>query len=135
VKREILWNLLSTTALLASITSACAADVEATSDSAEHSPMACDRQIPVHDLTGSPKAKKPYKIEISVSTIANPYIDGLIYGAALAAADSGVTFTVDSGTGVMDSASQIRQIENAMTRRPDALLMRSLSIPRIPTDW
>jgi ribose transport system substrate-binding protein len=123
VTYETLWKLMAATALIVSAMPAQADEADAVSSAAEHSPMACDRQVPVQDLTGSPKAKKPYKIEISVSTIANPYIDGLIYGASLAAADSGVTFTVDSGTGAMDSASQIRQIENAMTRRPDALLI------------
>ena len=84
---ETLWKLVAATALMVSAIPARGDEADAVSSSAEHSPMACDRQVPAQDLTGSPKAKKPYKIEISVSTIANPYIDGLLYGASLAAAD------------------------------------------------
>ena len=87
--------------------------------------LACDRKIPVQDLVGAPKASKPYKIEMSVSTLANPYITALLYGASLAATDSGVKLSIDSGAGVMDAAAQIRQIENAMSRHPDALLVQS----------
>ncbi len=110
-------------ALLAAAGPAHAADDSATSTAAEHTPMACDRRIPVQDLTGAAKAAKPYKIEISVPSLANPYITGLIYGATIAAADSGVTLSIDSGAGFMDPASQIRQVENAMARHPDALLI------------
>ena len=113
--------LLASAAMLASLGAAQAQD--ATSTEADHTPMKCDVNIPIQDLTGSPKAAKKYKLEISVPSLANPYITGLIYGATIAAKDSGVDLSIDSGTGFMDPASQIRQVENAMSRKPDALLI------------
>jgi ribose transport system substrate-binding protein len=91
---------------------------------AEKTPAKCDVNYKVGDLGGfkAPKAKKPYKIEFSVPMYI-PYIQGLIYGAQLAAKDAGVTLTVDAGQGFMNSAAQITQLENAMTRKPDAVLI------------
>jgi ABC-type sugar transport system substrate-binding protein len=91
---------------------------------AEKTPAKCDVNYKVGDLGGfkAPKAKKPYKIEFSVPMYI-PYIQGLIYGAQLAAKDSGVTLTVDAGQGFMNSAAQITQLENAMTGKPDAVLI------------
>ena len=76
------------------------------------------------DLAGykAPKAKKPYTIEFSVPMFI-PYIQALIYGAQLAAKDAGVTLTTDAGKGFMDPASQITQLENALTHKPDAVLI------------
>jgi ribose transport system substrate-binding protein len=112
-------------AMLTTTVSVSAADAIATSSDWDRARLACDRKIPVQDLIGAPKATKPYKIEISVSTLANPYITALLYGASLAATDSGVKISIDSGAGIMDAAAQIRQIENAMSRHPDALLVQS----------
>jgi len=112
-------------AVIAGLVAGAAHAEEAASNStaSDHTPMACERKIPVQDLTGSPKAAKRYKLEISVAALANPYIDGLIYGATVAAEQSGVDISVDAGNGFMDSASQIRQLENAMTHKPDAVLI------------
>ena len=70
---------------------------------AEKTPAKCDVSYKVGDLAGfkTPKAKKPYKIEFSVPMYI-PYIQGLIYGAQLAAKDAGVTLTVDAGQGFME---------------------------------
>jgi ribose transport system permease protein len=101
------------------------ADDSATSTKAEHTPMACDRKIPVAELDSikAPKAAKPYRIELSVPSLANPYIVAVIYGATLAAKDAGVTLGIDAGKGFMDPASQIREVENALSRKTDALLI------------
>ena len=111
-----------TAMLVATLAGTARAD-DATSGAAEHTPMACDRHIPVQDLNGTPKAAKPYKIEISVPSLANPYITGLIYGASIATTDSGVKLSIDSGSGFMDPASQIRQVENAMNKFPDEFVL------------
>ena len=76
------------------------------------------------DLAGfkAPKAKKPYHLEFSVPMFI-PYIQALIYGAQLGAKDAGVTLTVDAGKGFMDSAAQITQLENALTHKPDGVLI------------
>jgi ABC-type sugar transport system substrate-binding protein len=91
---------------------------------AEKTPAKCDTTYKVTDLVGfkAPKAKKPYKIEMSVPMFI-PYIQGLIYGAQQAAKDAGVTLNVGAGKGFTDPASQITQLENALTHKPDAVLI------------
>jgi ribose transport system substrate-binding protein len=91
---------------------------------AEKTPAKCDVTYKVSDLAGvkAPKAKKPYHIEFSVPMFI-PYLQAVIYGAQLAAKDSGVTLTTDAGKGFMDPAAQITQLENALTHKPDAVLI------------
>lgn len=91
---------------------------------AEKTPAKCDITYKVTDLAGlkAPKAKKPYKIEFSVPMFI-PYLQAVIYGAQQAAKEAGVTLTTDAGKGFMDPASQITQVENALTHKPDALLI------------
>jgi ribose transport system substrate-binding protein len=91
---------------------------------AEKTPAKCDTTYKVADLAGfkAPKAKNPYHIEFSVPMFI-PYIQALIYGAQVAAKESGVTLTVDAGKGFMDPAAQITQLENALTHKPDAVLI------------
>ena len=91
---------------------------------AEKTPAKCDTTYKVSDLAGfkAPKAKKPYHIEFSVPMFI-PYIQALIYGAQVAAKEAGVTLTVDAGKGFMDPAAQITQLENALTHKPDAVLI------------
>ena len=91
---------------------------------AEKTPAKCDTTYKVSDLAGfkAPKAKKPYHLEFSVPMFI-PYIQALIYGAQVAAKDAGVTLTVDAGKGFMDPAAQITQLENALTHKPDAVLI------------
>lgn len=92
---------------------------------AERTPMACDATLTVADLAGVKLAKpaKPYTIQFSVPSFANPYIQALLYGAQKAATESGVTLKVTAGGGFMDPASQITQLENALTHKPDAVLI------------
>jgi ribose transport system substrate-binding protein len=91
---------------------------------AEKTPAKCDMTYQVADLPNfkAPKAKKPYKIEFSVPMFI-PYLQAVIYGAQQAAKDAGVTLTTDAGKGFMDPAAQITQVENALTHKPDALLI------------
>jgi ribose transport system substrate-binding protein len=91
---------------------------------AEKTPAKCDTAYKVTDLAGykAPKAKKPYKIEFSVPMFI-PYLQAVIYGAQQAAKEAGVTVTTDAGKGFMDPAAQITQVENALTHKPDALLI------------
>jgi ribose transport system substrate-binding protein len=92
---------------------------------AEHTPAICDQTITVDQLAAYkvPKAKKPYKIELSIPSFANPYIQAMVFGAQHAATEAGVTLSLDAGKGFMDPASQITQLENALTRRPSAVLI------------
>ena len=92
---------------------------------AERTPLGCDVEFSVTDLTEftPPAAATPYTIAVSVPSFANPYIQALVYGAELAAEEAGVTLTVGAGRGFMDPASQITQFENALARRPDAILI------------
>ncbi|WP_137391007.1 sugar ABC transporter substrate-binding protein [Rhodoligotrophos defluvii] len=91
----------------------------------EMKPMECDAILTVNDLAGisAPKAKERYNIVVSVPSLANPYIMALVYGAYRAAEDAGVDVRVSSGSGMMNSAAQIRQLENALSRKTDALLI------------
>ncbi len=91
----------------------------------EHLPMPCDVRLTMADLSAikAPHANKEYRIEASVPSLANPYIIAFLYGAFQAAKEAGVKLSVDSGEGFMDPAAQIRQLENALSRRVDALLM------------
>lgn len=122
--------LLNTAGLLAIATAvtflspiAVRAD-SATSTDAEHTPFTCD-PLSVEALASlkTPKANKPYKLELSVPTMSNPYIQAVIYGAQKAATEAGATLSVNSGKGHMDPASQMTQLENALSRNPDALLI------------
>jgi ribose transport system substrate-binding protein len=91
---------------------------------AEKTPAKCDVTYKITDLPNFkvPKAKKPYKIEFSVPMFI-PYLQAVIYGAQQAAKQAGVTLTTDAGKGFMDPAAQITQVENALTHKPDALLI------------
>ncbi len=91
----------------------------------EKTPLACDRKFSVAELAeyAPPKPNESYTIAISVPSFANPYIQALIYGAEVAAEEAGVTLAVGAGRGFMDPASQITQLENALTQRPDAVLI------------
>lgn len=92
---------------------------------AEHTPFTCDASIGVGDLAGfkPPAPAKPYTIAVSVPSFANPYIQALVYGAEKAAKEAGVTLNVGAGKGFMDPAAQITQLENALSRNPDAVLI------------
>lgn len=92
---------------------------------AEHTPFKCDTTISVADLAGfkMPVPAKPYTIAVSVPSFANPYIQALIYGAEKAAKEAGVTLAIGAGKGFMDPAAQITQLENALSRNPNALLI------------
>ncbi len=102
-----------------------AAAQDLTLTKAEHTPFTCDATITVADLAKYtlPKPTKPYKIHLSVPSFANPYILAVIYGAERAAKESGVTLSIGAGKGFMDPASQITQLENALSRKPDAVLI------------
>ena len=91
---------------------------------AEKTAAKCDTTFKVSDLEGfkAPKAKKPYRIAFSVPMFI-PYIQSLIYGAQQAAKDAGVTLDVGAGQGFMNAAAQITQVENALSKKPDALLI------------
>jgi ribose transport system substrate-binding protein len=97
----------------------------ATSAQAEHTAFPCDNPLTVEALAAvkAPKAAKHYRIELSIPALNNPYIQALIYGAQKASAESGVEISIDSGRGFMDPASQMTQLENALSRGPDALLI------------
>jgi ribose/xylose/arabinose/galactoside ABC-type transport system permease subunit len=56
-------------------------------------------------------------------TVLNTGLDIAGVGAQQAAKDAGVTLTTDAGKGFMDPAAQITQVENALTHKPDALLI------------
>ena len=92
---------------------------------AEHTPFACDASMTVADLANYklPKPKRPYALHVSVPSFANPYIAAVIYGAERAAKEAGVKLSVGAGKGFMDPASQITQLENALARKPDAILI------------
>ena len=123
MQRPSLVATVSTAAILAAwINTANAQGLNLTD--AEKTPAKCDITYKVTDLAGlkAPKAKKPYKIEFSVPMFI-PYLQAVIYGAQQAAKEAGVTLTTDAGKGFMDPASQITQVENALTHKPDALLI------------
>jgi ribose transport system substrate-binding protein len=118
---------LMVTASMVAILSVAASAVHAQGldlTEADKTPAKCEHTYTVADLASfkAPKAKKPYHIEFSVPMFI-PYIQALIYGAQQAAKESGVTLTVDAGKGFMDPAAQITQLENALTHKPDAVLI------------
>lgn len=91
----------------------------------EHTPATCEATVTVADLASyeMPTANEPYTIELSIPSFANPYIQAVVYGAQKAADEAGVTLSIDAGQGFMDPASQITQLENALSRQPDAVLI------------
>jgi len=92
---------------------------------AERTPLHCDREFTPADLAALtvPEPARPYTIAVSMPSFANPYVQALIYGAQLAADEAGITLQIGAGRGFMDPASQISQLENALARRPDAVLI------------
>jgi ribose transport system substrate-binding protein len=117
-------RLLSCAVLVAALPAAAVAQ-ELNLTEAEHTPFACDASISVEQLADfKPETpKEPYTIAVSVPSFANPYIQALVYGAEKAAKEAGVTLMVGAGRGFMDPASQITQLENALSRGPDAVLI------------
>jgi ribose transport system substrate-binding protein len=118
-------SLRSGVALVAIALGSPASAREVKFSDAERTPAKCDSIFKVSEMESykAPKAKRPYRIEFSVPSLANPYHRSLIFGAQQAAKDAGVTLNVDAGRGYMDPAAQITQLENALTHRPDALLI------------
>jgi ribose transport system substrate-binding protein len=112
-------------AIVASAYPVAALAASATSTEAEHTPFPCENPLTVDALAKykAPKAAKRYHIELSIPALNNPYIQALVYGAQKAAKESGVDVTIDSGRGFMDPASQMTQLENALSRGADALLI------------
>jgi len=94
-------------------------------EAADHTPVACGAALTMADVTQwkTPAAKRPYHVEISVPSLADPYITAMLHEAWRAAQEGGVRLTVDSGEGFLDPAAQVRQLENAMSRGADALLI------------
>jgi ribose transport system substrate-binding protein len=92
---------------------------------ADHVPAKCDVAFGVADLAHyrAPKAKRPYKIEFSLMSFANPWVQATVYGAQKAAQDAGVTLTIDAAKGFTDTAGQITQLENALTHPRDAVMI------------
>jgi ribose transport system substrate-binding protein len=113
------------TLLLLAGTASLASAQELTFTEAERTPMACDATLTVDDIASAriEKPAKPYTIAFSVPSYANPYIQALLYGAKKAADEAGATLTITAGSGFMDPASQITQLENALTKSPDAVLI------------
>jgi ribose transport system substrate-binding protein len=122
-KTKLLRSAISAAAILA-VGSVAAHAQSLNLTDAEKTPAKCDQTYKIADLPNfkAPKAKKPYKIEFSVPMFI-PYLQAVIYGAQQAAKDAGVTLTTDAGKGFMDPAAQITQVENALTHKPDALLI------------
>ncbi|MGC2332857.1 MAG: substrate-binding domain-containing protein, partial [Candidatus Acidiferrales bacterium] len=90
----------------------------------DKAPAKCGTSFQVSDLSSykAPKAKRPYHIEFSASVWV-PYLQDVLYGMQLAAKDAGVTVTSDVGKGFTDPAAQITALENALTHKPDAVLI------------
>jgi ribose transport system substrate-binding protein len=90
----------------------------------DKTPAKCGAEFKTSDMLDykAPKAKRPYHIEFSVPMWI-PYLQDMLYGMQMAAKDAGVTVTVDAGKGFQDPAAQISQVENALTHKPDALLI------------
>ncbi len=91
---------------------------------ADKTPERCGTSFQASDLSSykAPKAKRPYHMEFSVP-LWIPYLQTVLYGMQLAAKDAGVTVTADAGKGFQDPAAQITQLENALTHKPDAVLI------------
>lgn len=118
-------HAFATTALAGYLASVISTSIAGAQENPELKPMQCDIVLGVDDLAKitTPKAKERYSIVVSVPSLANPYIVALVHGAYKAAEESGVDIRVSSGSGMMDSAAQIRQLENALSRKTDALLI------------
>lgn len=91
----------------------------------ERTPMACDQTFTVEQIstTRVEKADKPVTILFSVPAYANLYTQALLFGARKAADEAGVTLQITAGTDFMDPASQMTQLENALSKKPDAVLI------------
>ncbi|MDP9907895.1 sugar ABC transporter substrate-binding protein [Arthrobacter bambusae] len=70
-----------------------------------------------------PKAKKPYKITLLNVSMSTFYYQGLAYGAQQAADASGVELTVVAGEGYSSPATQLQQVENAIQKGADAIVL------------
>jgi len=112
-------------ALIGAAFAPLAARAASSVDIADHAPVACGAALSLADVTGwkTPAAKRPYHVEISVPSLADPYIIAMLHEAYQAAQEGGIRLSIDSGEGFLDPAAQVRQLENAMSRGADALLI------------
>lgn len=88
-------------------------------------PQKCDVNLSVEDLlkVHPPKPNKKYKIAIEEVTLAGYYYQAYAYGAEKAALEAGVEITLDAGKGFLNQAQQLTNVENALSRGVDGMLL------------
>lgn len=88
-------------------------------------PQKCDVSMSVEDLlkVRPPKANKKYKIAVEEATLAGYWFQAYAYGAEKAALEAGVEITLDAGKGFLNQAQQLTNVENALSRGVDGILI------------
>lgn len=95
-----------------------------------HQPLDCDDQLSIEDLLAfrAPKAKKPYHITVMEVSLAGYYYQAIAYGAEKAAKDAGATVDVVAGNGYTTPQAQLSQVENAIQRGTDAIVLAPVDL-------
>jgi ribose transport system substrate-binding protein len=88
-------------------------------------PQKCDVSMTVEDLlkVHPPKANKKYKIAVEEATLAGYWFQAYAYGAEKAALEAGAEITLDAGKGFLNQAQQLTNVENALSRGVDGILI------------
>jgi len=85
----------------------------------------CDVSMTVDDLLKirPPKAARKYKIAVEEATLAGYWFQAYAYGAEKAALEAGAEITLDAGKGFLNQAQQLTNVENALARGVDGILI------------
>jgi ribose transport system substrate-binding protein len=88
-------------------------------------PQKCDVSMSLDDIAGirPPKAKKKFKVAVEEVTLAGYYYRAYAYGAEKAAQEAGVEMTLDAGKGFLNQAQQLANVENALSRGVEGILI------------
>jgi ribose transport system substrate-binding protein len=89
------------------------------------SPQKCDVSLSLEDLTKikPPTPNKRYKIAVEEASLAGYWFQAYAYGAEKAALEAGVDIILDASKGFLNQAQQLTNVENAIARRVDGILL------------
>jgi ribose transport system substrate-binding protein len=116
------------TALVATTTFAALIQIQGAS--AEENGLKCTKALTVQEMAGfkAPKASKKYEISLQLVSLGAHFFQAVAYGATKAAEDAHVNLTVSAGQGFQSQAQQLTQVENALARKVDAIVLNPVDV-------
>src|SRR5882757_4455376 len=88
-------------------------------------PQKCEVNLSIEELlkVRPPKANRKFKVAVEEVTLAGYYYQAYAYGAEKAAREAGVEMSLDAGKGFLNQAQQLANVENALSRGVDGILI------------